>query len=62
MLCGFERGVLADTLTAAKHQRVVDLFLRTLNPVAELVHDMLVVVAENLMNVIEPPLGFGGVT
>ena len=51
----FEHRVLADALIAAEHERVVDLLLRALHSMREPFHDVIgVVLAENLVDVIEP--------
>ena len=62
MLHGFKQRVFANTLRATEHERVVDLFLRTLHPVREPFHNMVGVAANHLVHMIEPRISFGGIT
>jgi hypothetical protein len=57
-----QQGILPHALIrAAEHQRVVDLVLRVLHPVGEVLHDVVGIVAEHLVGVVEPSLGLRGV-
>ena len=61
MLDRLEQRVLADALCAAEHQRVVDLLVRALHPVREPADDVVGIVAEDLVDVVEPGVGLAGV-
>src|SRR6478672_9799525 len=48
----FEQGILADTLAATEHERMIDLLLETLNAVSKPLDDMLGVLRVHLIEMI----------
>ena len=61
-LTGSSRVSLPMPCWSAQHQRVVDLLLRALHPVRQPLDDMVGVVGIDLVDMVEPRTGFGGIT
>ena len=56
-----EQGVLPDPLSAAQHQRVVDLLGRPLHPVRQPGDDMLGIGGVDFVHVVDPQIRLGGI-
>ena len=56
-----QQRVLADALQAAEHERVVDLLVGPLHAVRQPMDDVIGVVGIDLVDVVEPRAGLGGV-
>src|SRR5215475_10038702 len=59
MLHGFEQCILADTLRAAEHERVVEFVLGKLYAMRQPVDDVVNIIGKDFLDMVAPNIGLG---